>query len=427
MKNKRALVLLFAAHMISSFAQGITMLAIPWYFTSVVNQSELFGKVLALATVLSVFWSLYAGTLIDRYPRKNIFWFTALAGLLCMGSIAAYGSQADEMPIALVALAFVITFFGYNIHYPNLYAFAQELAARGDYGRVNSMIEVVGQSTSVLSGAVGAILLSGTTTGGINLMGMHVKLPFEIAQWQLWEIFMLDASTYLAAACIIPFIRYQRMAELKVDLEPIFARLKKGVRFLTANRGLLMFGLASYATFIVLLVQVMYLLPLYIDRQLLSGADVYASSEVYFALGSLCAGLFIRSLTKHMAPAKAIVILMIGAGLLFIAVSSVKSVSFFYVFSLLLGFSNAGTRIIRVTYLFDHIPNNIIGRANSIFYLYNILMRSVLLSVFSLAFFSFENNVVWAYAICGMFILAALIPMIRIMPRLKDMQVVEVE
>jgi hypothetical protein len=71
------------------------------------------------------------------------------------------------------------------------------------------MIEVVGQSTSVLSGAVGAILLSGTTTGGINLMGMHVKLPFEIAQWQLWEIFMLDASTYLAAACIIPFIRYQ--------------------------------------------------------------------------------------------------------------------------------------------------------------------------------------------------------------------------
>jgi hypothetical protein len=92
-----------------------------------------------------------------------------------------------------------------------------------------------------------------------------------------------------------------------------------------------------------------------------------------------------------------------------------------------LGFSNAGTRIIRVTYLFDHIPNNIIGRANSIFYLYNILMRSVLLSVFSLAFFSFENNVVWAYAICGMFILAALIPMVRIMPRLKGMQVVEVE
>jgi MFS family permease len=148
---------------------------------------------------------------------------------------------------------------------------------------------------------------------------------------------------------------------------------------------------------------------------------------VYFALGSLCAGLFIRSLTKHMAPAKAIVILMIGAGLLLLAVSSVKSVAFFYVFSLLLGFSNAGTRIIRVTYLFDHIPNNIIGRANSIFYLYNILMRSMLLSVFSLAFFSFENNVVWAYAICGMFILAALIPMVRIMPRLKDMQVVEVE
>lgn len=420
-------MLLFSAHMVSSFAHGITMLAIPWYFTSVVSESGLFGKVLAMATLLSLFWSLYAGTLIDRYPRRNIFWVSALCGMLGIGAIATYGGATATMPIHLVALAFVFTFFGYNIHYPNLYAFTQELAAKGDYGRVNSIIEVVGQSTSVLSGGVGALLLSGTVAGRLDLMGFQVELPVEVRPWELWEIFALDATAYGLAACIVPFIRYERIGALHIDTEPILQRLRKGIRFLTVNRSILIFGLASYAIFICILVEVMFLLALYADRHLGVGADAYASSEVYFALGSLGAGLFIRSLTKKWAPARSIVMLMVFAGLLFLLASSVQSVAFLYLFSVLLGFSNAGARIIRVTFLFEHIPNNIIGRANSIFYLYNILARSALLSLFALPFFSDGNNVVWAYGICGVFILLSAIPLARLIPRLSTMEVVPVD
>lgn len=424
MKNKRAILLLFSAHMISSFAQGITMLAIPWYFTTIAGEPGLFGKVLAVATAFSIFWSLYAGTLIDRYPRRNIFWFSAFAGLVCMGSISAYGYAEGHMLLELVAAAFVVTFFGYNIHYPNLYAFTQELAAKGDYGRVNAMIEVAGQSTSVLSGAVGAVLLSGTGAGSIDLMGLHIGLPFEVARWELWEIFALDAATYLAAVCIIPFIRYQRMADLVVDTEPVLARLRQGIHFLTANRTLMYFGLSTYAIFIVILVHVMYLLPMYIDHHLLARADAYASSEVYFALGSLAAGLFIRSLTKRMAPARSILLLMAAAGGLFLLAASVRSMAFFYLFSLLIGFCNAGTRVLRVTFLFNHIPNNIIGRANSIFYLYNILSRSAFLSLFALPFFATDGNITWAYAICGVFILSATVPLYRVVARLDGGDVV---
>ncbi|MCF8258364.1 MAG: MFS transporter [Flavobacteriales bacterium] len=426
MKNRRAIMLLFSAHMVSSFAHGITMLAIPWYFTSVVSESGLFGKVLALATLLSLFWSLYAGTLIDRYPRRNILLVAALSGMTFIGAIAAFCGLTGTMPIHLVALAFVFTFFGYNIHYPNLYAFTQELAARGDYGRVNSIIEVVGQSTSVLSGGVGALLLSGTVAGNLDLMGITVSFPFDVRPWELWEIFALDAVAYAAAACIIPFIRYERIGALHIDTEPIAARLRRGIRFLTLNRSILMFGIASYAIFITILVETMYLLALYTDRHLTAGADVYASSEVYFALGSLVAGLLIRSLTKKIAPARAIVMLMVFAGLLFLLASSVQSVVFLYIFSMLLGFANAGTRILRVTFLFEHIPNNIIGRANSIFYLYNILARSALLSLFALPFFSLANNVVWGYGVCGVFILLSAVPMAKLAARLKDLKVVEV-
>jgi MFS family permease len=423
MENKRALVLLFASHVVSSFAQGITMLSIPWYFASVVDESVVFGQVLAGATFISIIWSLYAGTLIDRYPRKNIFLIASLIGFVVLSSAGVYGEVNQEAPIWLVAFIFVFTFFGFNIHYPNLYAFSQQLAARGDYGRINSILEILGQSTNVLSGAFGAVLLSGTTVGSLNILGAEISFPFEIEAWEIWEIFLLDASTYALAACIIPLIKYKDLGELVVDMEPIVSRFKRGWRFLTLNKELMVFGLASYAIFIVLLIEVQYLLPIYIDNHLEAGADVYASSEVYFALGSLFAGLLIRRVTRNIAPTKTIILLMLLAGVSFVIVSFTKSVVGFYLFSVLIGWSNAGTRITRVTFLFNHVPNNIIGRANSIFYVYNIASRGTMITIFALPFFSESNNIIWTYVACGCFIMVSAIPLIAMMQRVSVIKV----
>lgn len=423
MENKRAIGLLFASHVVSSFAQGITMLSIPWYFASIADESVMFGKVLAVATFISIFWSLLAGTIIDRYPRKTIFWIASAIGFVVLGGAGLYGEMTGEMPLWLVAFIFVFTFFGFNIHYPNLYAFTQQLAAKGDYGRVNSMIEILGQSTNVISGAFGAILLSGTAAGAINLLGLELVLPFEIQRWEIWEIFFLDAATYFLAACIIPFITYKIVDGLPVDMEPLVQRFKRGWRFLKLNKELLVFGLMSYSIFVVLLVEVQFLLPIYVDNHLETGADVYASSEVYFALGSLIAGLLIRRLTRNLAPSKAIILLMLMAGLLFMIMAITKSVNGFYLFSILLGFSNAGARITRVTFLFNHVPNNIIGRANSIFYVYNITSRGILITLFAMSFFSEGNNIIWAYAICGVFILVSVLPLLWVVKRLDTFEV----
>lgn len=423
MENKRALSLLFASHVVSSFAQGITMLSIPWYFASIINETIVFGQVLAFATFVSIFWSLFAGTLIDRYPRKNIFLIASLVGFVVLGSAGLYGEIYQEAPIWLVAAIFVFTFFGFNIHYPNLYAFSQQLAARGDYGRVNSMIEVLGQSTNVLSGAFGAVLLSGTAGGSLNMLGAHISFPFEIEQWTIWEIFLLDASTYAVAACIIPFIKYVDSNPLPIDLDRIVERFKRGWRFLMLNKQLLVFGLASYSIFVVLLVEVQFLLPIFVDNQLEAGADVYASSEVYFALGSLIAGFLTMKLTRNFAPAKTVVLMMLLAGVSFVVIAFTKSIIGFYLFSVLIGFSNAATRITRVTFLFNHIPNNIIGRANSIFYIFNIASRGILITIFAMPFFSESNNITWTYIISGIFILVSTIPLILVLGKLTHLKV----
>ncbi|MBL0342185.1 MAG: MFS transporter [Bacteroidetes bacterium] len=96
MKNKNALFLLLSANIISGFAQGISMLAIPWYFTSIIDEAALFGTIYAATTFGSLFWNLYAGTLIDRYPRKSIFIYVSLVcGIILLG-VSTWGIIAVQ-------------------------------------------------------------------------------------------------------------------------------------------------------------------------------------------------------------------------------------------------------------------------------------------------------------------------------------------
>ena len=90
---------------------------------------------------------------------------------------------------------------------------------------------------------------------------------------------------------------------------------------------------------------------------------------------------------------------MIVVAIAFYAMTFYKSLLIFFVGSLILGITNAGVRILRTTYLFNHIPNNLIGRATSVFSSLNILVRISLISIFALPFFNIEDNIRWGYMV----------------------------
>ena len=188
MKNKKALYLLIAANAVSGFAQGISMLAIPWYFSDILNESSTFGAIYGTATFLTLFWGLYVGTLVDRYSRKKIFLSITICGGLIIGSVASAGFYLGELPTALIGVVFCATMFIYNVHYPTLYAFGQEITEKQDYGKINSIIEIQGQSTSVLSGAFAAILITGVNQKFLSDIGLGEVFSFNIQPWKLHEI-----------------------------------------------------------------------------------------------------------------------------------------------------------------------------------------------------------------------------------------------
>lgn len=419
MKNKKAISLLFLANIISGFAQGISMIAIPWYFADILDMSGTYAKGYAMLTFISLFWGLYAGSLVDRYARKKLFLFSNLICAIIIGSIALLGYVNGDTPWYLVMLVFGTTMLHYNIHYPNLYAFGQEITEPKNYAKLNSYIEIQGQSTSIIAGSFAAILLTGTENGILNILGLNMPLPFNITPWKIHEIFLMDAITYVFAFSIILFIKHVPLIEKNTEKGSIFSRLKNGFFYLKENTQIFIFGVCSSAIFTFLIVEIFILLPSYVSHYLHESADVFASSEVYYSIGALLAGVGIRSITKKMDIVDSIILLMLITIISCLFLTFTKSVAILFVMSLIIGLTNAGTRILKTTFLFQKVPNNIIGRSGSVFGSISISIRTLLILLFSSPFFSDTENVRYGYLVGAVFLLVATIPLILNRKKLK--------
>ena len=412
MKNKKAISLLFLSNIISGFAQGVSMIAIPLYFVEIVSRPEVFATAYIFITFITLFWGLYAGTIIDRYSRKKIFILINIVCGLIIGGIAASGFFTTSMNDFLVILVFGTTIFNYNVHYPNLYAFGQEITEKSNYGKLNSYIEIQGQSTSILAGAFAALLLTGTTDKSMNLGGVTFNLPFEIQPWEIHEIFLMDAITYLIVVLIFMQIKYTKIIKDKTEIGTLFSRLKNGISYLKKHPLIFRFGFSSYMLFAFLLVEIHILLPSYVHDFLQERGDVYASAEVYYSLGAILAGLFVIGIFKKFNSIFGIISLMLVVAITFVGMSFFKSLLYFFIANLILGLTNAGVRVLRTTYLFNHVPNNVIGRAGSVFNSLNIMVRMCLIGLFALPFFTTNDNVRYAYLVGAIMVLLSIIPLI---------------
>ena len=411
MKNKQAMMLLFIANSISGFAQGISMIAVPWYFTNVLKLPSMFGQIFFGVSLVSIFWGLYAGSLVDKHDRKRIFIGTSIGGALLLLSVAAYGFYYGTVPAALVSVVFAGTFFIYNIHYPCLYAFIQEISQPGDYGRVTSLIEIQGQLTTALAGAFAAILLGGSHQGYINLIGKEVYIGIDFRPIHLHEVFLLDGFTYVLAGTMVLFMQYTAIATRHAETEGIITRLKLGYHFLQKHPMLFLFGVLGSNAFVAIIVINFFLKPAYVENYLHRGADVFAAYEIYFAFGSLLAGAAIRHIFQRFSAVAAVIIMFVVCAAVHFVFTFNTSMAVFYIGGFFIGLTNAGSRVMRVTYLFHHTPNQLIGRTGGVFNTINLIFRLMFIAVFSLPFFFESNHVLYAFWAFGFFILISAIIM----------------
>ncbi|MBI3233011.1 MAG: hypothetical protein HYZ42_03055 [Bacteroidetes bacterium] len=320
MASNKSLSYLFIANAISGFAQGISMLAIPWYFNSQ-HLSQYFNVSYGIITILVIFWGLYAGTLVDKYNRKKVFLYL---NVVCGGAflLISLAGLLDLVPSSdihqiLIVTVFGITMFNYNIHYPALYALGQELVPASDYGKFNSKIEIVGQSVSILSGGLAAMMLDGIHINEpVDLYVYSFRFPFELKAWSIDFIILLNALAHLLAVAFIVPIKYVFTIKSGIN-ESLKERLYMGFTFLKGHREILIFGLASYTVFAMLLVEIHAVLPGFIERQLKMGGAVFAIADTVYAVGALGAGIMVRRLFQARKVRSSVILLTIITALFF--------------------------------------------------------------------------------------------------------------
>src|SRR6478735_6445327 len=388
------------------------MMAIPWYFTQT-NQMSSFNISYAVVTLGSLFWGLYAGTLIDGFNRKDVFLGTNFVEGMIMLAIASLGFREQTLPIALMIMAFAMTFLGYTIHYPNLYAFSQEVTDPKDYMRVTSLIEIIGQTTVISAAAVGALLLNGTDTY-FDLFGLlsadkaiHIKIP----RWEIYHIFFMDGLAYMLSFILITFIKYKpfkKAHDPHMHHEEVGEGLKHGWNYLKNNPLVNIFGICSYSIFIVVVVEMFSLIPLYVDHHLGEhGGGVFGVAKLVGGVGSVISGTIISSLFKKFTIPMSVIIMIFMTTAAFFLCGFTSNVYIYYIICFVIGFTNSSSRIFRVTYLFNLIPNELMGRVNSIFNVITTVFRVTFILVLSLPYFSEGSNIVYGYVMLGCLTLAS--------------------
>jgi MFS transporter, DHA3 family, macrolide efflux protein len=405
MKFSRAFILLSVANSISGIAQGISMMAIPWYFTAIIHQERLFGAVYLTVTFISLFWGMYSGTLVDKYSRKSIFLIVNLIGFINLLSVAIWGYWHHGLPWYLVGYVFANTVFIYNIHFPNLYAFAHEITPKQYYSRVTSQLEIQGQLCFTLAGGIGAILLQ-DIDHKVILFGWQVALPFAFKAWSIYRIFTIDAVAYLIALAIIYNIQSFSVVERHIDTGHLWQRIKSGFGFLRRHRLIFIFGNASFLVFLTIMVFSTYVQPAYVDSYMHKGADVFGFAEMLFSFGALLAGFLTTRIFGERKAVKGIIILSTLAGVMYAVLALQATLIILFLANFVIGACNAATRIQRVTYLFHHIPNRLMGRTNSVFFVINVLERLCLIGLFTLPFFHTGTYIIYAVVIMALICLA---------------------
>jgi MFS-type transporter involved in bile tolerance (Atg22 family) len=126
----------------------------------------------------------------------------------------------------------------------------------------------------------------------------------------------------------------------------------------------------------------------------------------------MLAGIGIIRLFRKKGLVAGVVAMMLITIVTYLIAGFSKSLELYLFLSVVLGITNAGARVLRTTWLFEHVPNQSIGRVSSVFQSINILHRVALSAVCSLPFFHAGTNIRFAYLLCAAIVLVYAIPLV---------------
>ncbi|WP_277584633.1 MFS transporter [Psychrobacillus antarcticus] len=351
--------LIVSANIASSIGSGITMIAIPWMLVSSDNGNKVFGYITIGMTILSFILTPFIGNLVDKVSRKKLLIISEIVCFSLLSIFSLIGFIGLSYEIWHYTIIYIIGSLYYTIFYPTMFALNQEIFTKDQYKSLNGTMEVQGQLSSMIAGALASILLM---------------------KWDLHYILLLNTISYGAAIYFYLKLPYVRLSIEKTEKD-VKSQASEGIRYMLARPSVFIFLLFSFMPFIgVMLTN--YLFPVYLVDVFKADASVYGIEGMIYAIGAIIAGVFVPTLSSKFGNEKTIIF---GVLVYTIAISLIVFVDLPVYLSLMLflAIGNSSARVARNSFLMDQIPNNIIGRVDSLFRTLGLLIRILLLALFT--------------------------------------------
>ena len=345
-----------------SISSGLFMMALPWVMLSEQEMGTFVALVALSCTLVSFLAAPFLSTLIDRHSRKRLLiqnqWLQAGTATIIF---VAYSFELDSN--WLLAIAQLVYWVSSSFAWTTNGAFTQENYQRHEYAKISGQQEIVMQSTTLGSGALGIILL--------EIWGMREFALFGAA------------ASSLAALCymLTPYNQQLRQALSTTFLE----QLRESKHIFSEQKPFFAFILLSCLSY-PMVTYLGKLVPIWFSEQGLSG-QWFAGFNLSFGLGSLFTGFIVARILNRFTQTH---IIMLSMGVLFIILFGMSLSTdplTILLFTALFGAFNALNRITRIHWMHNTIPLQKRGRVDG-----GLLMFSTTAQSLSYALIAILSN-----------------------------------
>ncbi|NBI31267.1 MFS transporter [Chengkuizengella marina] len=354
---------ILTANIFSSIGSGITMIAIPWMIVTGENGASTFGLISLLLTMMLFLIAPIIGNLIDQYSRKKLLLWSEMIGFIVIGLFAFIGFVNGGYATWQLVVLFASGMLYYSLFYPTMFAMNQEIFEPRQYKSLNGIMEIQGQLSSVIAGGVATLLIEAI---------------------DLYWILVIDASTYAIAFIIlytIPYLKKNQSTKTNSDAS-FWEKMREGYEYLKERPLLFLFLISAFIPFVIVMIT-NYVFPIYIESTLQAGGNVYGAHEMIFGVGALLAGITVPFLISKLGNVKIVLFGIFMFMLSMILTTIFPITTLFIIVSLFFGLANAGTRVARNTLMMEMIPNDKIGRVESLFRSIGLAIRITLIGSFT--------------------------------------------
>ncbi|MGG2015404.1 MFS transporter [Bacillus sp. S10(2024)] len=351
---------ILGANSLSAIGSGITMITISWLLVTAPGGNTMFGYISIMATLVMFLCTPFIGHCIDRFSRKTLLLVNEAIGAIAVFVMVYWGFTGHSYETIHYIVLYIAGSFYYLVFYPNIFAFNQEVFAPEHYKSLSGTMEIQGQLTQVIAGAVASYMIS----------IVDVK----------WILF-INMLAYVGAFILLSFIPYTKQ-RTKVGKQPFVKQIFEGVHFMKQRKRLFWFLFATYMPFIGVMMT-NYLMPVYISDVLKANGSVYGTEGMMYGIGAMLAGIGIPILMKYVKTEVSIVFTMLIYTISITVMIIQPSVYLVYGLAIFKAMGNAGTRVARSVLMMEEVPNEIIGRVDSLFRFVGTGVRVILLIAFT--------------------------------------------